>query len=450
MEKSNNTLFKPDCETPIAAGIRQTLSAIVGPKNCEITEEVIKLAEPERGKELTLTDRICPGAIIRIRHNGNSGVITRTFAYRFIHPQTGKYTKSTFGQFPDMSLEQARIIWAELDRKYRSGTLFPVSTTHGLCNPSKSFNEAFETWIESSVEGSQEHVNKTRARFENHVLPYLGNLPIASITVPMIIQTLEPLEKENKLETVRRIIGRIKDIFDKQVTLGIVQSHNVDAALKYYKKPKKQNLKAVDYRELPSVLNVIATASIDVQTQCLMLFQIHTMVRPVEAVRAKWCDIDLEQCLWIFINRKDAGQSHNTGVIEPHKVPLSTHVMAIIQYMRQLQSLLGKSQYLFPNLGNEVDNHMSSQTCNNVLKKNGFKDKQHAHGFRTNASTIMNTFGMNFDLIEKSLSHVEQSEVRRAYNRADYIEKRRELHQWWSDYVESQFKGNYPTFSLKK
>jgi hypothetical protein len=31
---------------------------------------------------------------------------------------------------------------------------------------------------------------------------------------------------------------------------------------------------------------------------------------------------------------------------------------------------------------------------------------------------------------------VDKNEVRRAYNRAQYIERRRELMKWWSEHIE--------------
>ena len=39
------------------------------------------------------------------------------------------------------------------------------------------------------------------------------------------------------------------------------------------------------------------------------------------------------------------------------------------------------------------------------------------------------------DVIEADLAHVDKSEVRRAYNRGDYLEQRRPMMQWWADFV---------------
>ena len=59
------------------------------------------------------------------------------------------------------------------------------------------------------------------------------------------------------------------------------------------------------------------------------------------------------------------------------------------------------------------------------------------HGFKSITSTVLNEFIFDTDVIEAALAHVIGSEVRAAYNRAEYLEQRREIMQWWSDHIET-------------
>lgn len=70
---------------------------------------------------------------------------------------------------------------------------------------------------------------------------------------------------------------------------------------------------------------------------------------------------------------------------------------------------------------------MNSQTANAALKRIGYGGKLVAHGLRSIASTALNEAGFNADVIESALAHSDRNEVRRAYNRALYLQKRREL-----------------------
>jgi len=54
------------------------------------------------------------------------------------------------------------------------------------------------------------------------------------------------------------------------------------------------------------------------------------------------------------------------------------------------------------------------------------------------ASTIMNErSGARAEVIERQLAHKERNMVRRAYNHAEYLDERRQLMQWWSDYLDN-------------
>ena len=48
---------------------------------------------------------------------------------------------------------------------------------------------------------------------------------------------------------------------------------------------------------------------------------------------------------------------------------------------------------------------------------------------------MLNEDGFDKDLIEAALSHVDKNTVRSAYNRAEYLDRRRIMMQWWSDYI---------------
>ncbi|OYZ39078.1 MAG: hypothetical protein B7Y16_10060 [Methylotenera sp. 24-45-7] len=65
----------------------------------------------------------------------------------------------------------------------------------------------------------------------------------------------------------------------------------------------------------------------------------------------------------------------------------------------------------------------------------GYKGKMTVHGFRAVASTILNENGFRSDVIEKQLAHSESNQSRRAYNRAQYIPERKNMMNWWSDYL---------------
>ena len=72
-----------------------------------------------------------------------------------------------------------------------------------------------------------------------------------------------------------------------------------------------------------------------------------------------------------------------------------------------------------------------------AMYRMGYHGRATVHGFRATASTILNEKGYRSDVIELLLAHVEKNQVRAAYNRAEYLDERREVLQWWADYLDS-------------
>ena len=120
---------------------------------------------------------------------------------------------------------------------------------------------------------------------------------------------------------------------------------------------------------------------------------------------------------------------------EDEKSPHDTLTPQTLALVEVLQSMRGQSEYLFQSHGSPKK-HANSQTANMALKRMGFAGELVSHGLRALASTTLNEQGFDPDVIESALAHIDKNEVRRAYNRAEYLERRRILMCWWSKHIE--------------
>lgn len=82
---------------------------------------------------------------------------------------------------------------------------------------------------------------------------------------------------------------------------------------------------------------------------------------------------------------------------------------------------------------------MSEASINQVSKRIGYGGELTGHGFRNSLSTILPEKGYDSAWIEIQLAHIDKNNIRGAYNHAKYIYKRRDMMQWYSNYV--LFKG---------
>lgn len=124
----------------------------------------------------------------------------------------------------------------------------------------------------------------------------------------------------------------------------------------------------------------------------------------------------------------------------PQTIPLSQQAIAIL---KQAKELFGETGLIFPGI-RQGSLQLSQNTMLYALYRLGYHSKATIHGFRATFSTIANESGFDSDIIEKALAHEERNKVRAAYHRSEYIEQRRELMQWWADYLDKAFQ-NVPT-----
>jgi hypothetical protein len=66
----------------------------------------------------------------------------------------------------------------------------------------------------------------------------------------------------------------------------------------------------------------------------------------------------------------------------------------------------------------------------------GYRGKMTGHGFRGVASTILHENGFKHEHIELQLAHTKRDEVSAAYDYSKHLAKRREMMQWWADYLD--------------
>jgi len=155
------------------------------------------------------------------------------------------------------------------------------------------------------------------------------------------------------------------------------------------------------------------------------------MTRPIESATARWEDIDRDKKVWVI-------PAERMKMKKPHTIPLTPQTLALLDV---ISAMSGNQEYLFPSHRNPKS-HANSQSANMALKRMGFAGELVSHGLRALASTTLNEQGFDPDVIEAALAHIDKNEVRRAYNRAEYIERRRVLMCWWSEHIEQAAAGN--------
>ena len=396
----------------------------------KLTDTEIKSTKPT-DKEINLFDG--DGLILRIAPLSKGG--KKNWYFRYAVPVSKKRTKMSLGTYPHLTLARARALRDEYLSLLANGINPQVHNTqkaNALKDATEhTFQAVAKKWLDEKVKTSgisQDHANDIWRSLERNIFPTLGDTPIKEIRPKMLKQHLDPIEKRGVLETLRRIISRLNEIFRYAATEELIEFNPADNLAQRFSKPKKQNMPALPPTELPRFLTVLNNASVRMETRLLIEWQLLTWVRPGEAVRARWADIDTDNSMWNI-------PSDFMKMKKPHKVPLSKEALRVLDSMKAIS---GHREWVFPSIKAPL-NHMHEQTANAAIIRMGFGGELVAHGMRSIARTAAEESGkFRTDVLEAALAHSKKDEITAAYNRAEYLAERVVLMQWWSDYVSSQ------------
>ncbi|CDN00382.1 TPA: tyrosine-type recombinase/integrase [Klebsiella quasipneumoniae] len=114
-----------------------------------------------------------------------------------------------------------------------------------------------------------------------------------------------------------------------------------------------------------------------------------------------------------------------------HLVPLSTQALDLLN---ELKIMTGNYRHVFPGR-NDPNKPMSEASINQVIKRLGYGGRVTGHGFRHTFSTNLHEKGYDSAWIEIQLAHVDKNSIRGTYNHAQYIDKRREMLEFYSSYI---------------
>ncbi|HFU6593136.1 TPA: integrase domain-containing protein [Klebsiella variicola] len=396
----------------------------------KLTDTEIRSTKPA-DKEINLFDG--DGLILRIAPLSKGG--KKNWYFRYAVPVSKKRTKMSLGTYPHLTLARARALRDEYLSLLANG-IDPQVHNNDKANALKNATEhtlqtVARKWLDEKVKTSgisQDHAEDIWRSLERNIFPSLGSVPINEIRPKLLKQHLDPIEQRGVLETLRRIISRLNEIFRYAATEELIEFNPADNLGQRFSKPKKQNMPALPPSELPRFLVALTNASIRLETRLLIEWQLLTWVRPGEAVRARWADIDIDNSMWNI-------PAEFMKMKKPHKVPLSKEALRVLESMKAIS---GHREWVFPSIKDPL-NHMHEQTANAAIIRMGLGGELVAHGMRSIARTAAEESGQfRIDVLEAALAHSKKDEIIAAYNRAEYLAERVVLMRWWSNFVQAK------------
>lgn len=334
---------------------------------------------------------------------------------------TGKYKTHTFGRYPEIGLAKARLLNSEFKDKLAGG----------MVGKSSTFDEVKADWYKHHLPKLKniKHKQQVQYRLDNYVSPIIGSMPIDAIKRVDLVKVVQSVQALHIIETAHRVGTHIRQVFDYAMDIGKVEIHAANGLSRVLQTPKTKHMNCIAIEDASKLFNAINTYDEPITRHGLLLSAL-TFVRSNELRYMEWSEIK-DKRFWVI-------PAERMKMKIPHVVPLSDYALSVLQ---EIEVFTGDYKYVFQSP--KRPNHpVSENTLLFALYRLGYRGIMTIHGFRALASTVLNEQSpFSHDVIERQLAHKETDLVRAAYNRAEYLDDRIKLMDWWSNWVNASLKS---------
>jgi len=364
-------------------------------------------------------------------------------SWRLKYRHSGREKLLTFGQFPALSLPDARARREAAKAALRDG-IDPGAPVHAT---DRTFYAVALAWHAlHAPHWSTTHAADVLASLQRDVFPAIGAKPIDAIAPPDLLNAIRSVELRGCGQTARRIRQRCSAIFGMAIAEGWCTTNPAATIAQALLPPKltqphpaltqiescRELLRACDRIAGPE--DIVALAS---------RFLALTAVR-LDAVRGmRWSEIEDGggAAVWrVPPGRMKLARAKKDEESFAHLVPLSAPALEVL---RQASLHFAPSNEAMPSGGlvfarTDRISPISERAIGDLYACAGFAGRHVPHGWRAAFSTIMNErMPEHRDAIDLALAHAGRGKVEGAYNRAQLLRQRRELFEAWGALLTS-------------
>lgn len=384
-----------------------------------------------------------------------------TKVWRLRYRLYSKQEKVTLGHYPSFSLAEARV-WRDECKSLVKRGLSPMALKRGDEIPShctlavrelgqqfvdKWCSEAVEdvrrkevekqvdnsvgkfilVWYEAIVKPqNKKHANVLRV-INKDVIPAIGYIQVDEVTVTDILNITDKIKNRGSDQMALQTRNMLKRFFSYAIARQKTKFNPAAAIEGRFIAQASSRDVALTADEIGRLLRSIYQSSMRRSNKLALHLLMLTMVRKTQLTEARWDEIDFDNAIWIIDGER----------MKKKKTQIVALSVQAIEMLKEQKELASGSEWVFPSR-NTLNKPISATSLNHTIRTLDLDIQQFViHDFRRTASTHLHEAGFNSDWIEKCLAH-EIGGIRGVYNKAQYADQRREMLQWWANFVDAQ------------
>ncbi len=384
------------------------------------------------------------GLFLRVDPNGGRFWIQRVT----IH---GKRREIGLGGFPVVGLGDARkAALANKQLAYAGGD--PLAERRKT-RETLTFTQAVERYLAAKLDEfrNEKHKKQWQATLDTYARPVLGDMPLPSITVADVLRVLEPIWA-TKTKTASRLRGRIESVLSWATVAGHRTGDNParwkgnlsEMLAKPSKVAKADNQPALALGDVARWWHDLAQR----EGMAAKALQFLTLCasRSGEVRGMTWDEIDFGGAATLATSATWTIPASRMKAEREHRVPLTAEALALLQSLPRLD---GNPLVFFAPKGGKLSDMTLSAVMRRMQEtevkagREGFLDPRNKrpavpHGLRSTFRQWAAERGYARDMAEIALAHFIGSDVERAYQRSDMLERRRAMMADWAGFLRGE------------
>ncbi len=400
-----------------------------------LTDRTIRDAKP-KSTVYRLRDGnvVCRGFGVTIAPSG-----TKTFFLSYTSPEDGKRKQVSIGQFPAMSLKEARLKAGGLREAVNSGQDLAIEKKQAIASRMAqrtlgTLGDLIDLYVADLEEDGKRTASEVRRIKGKDIPPALLMRPAHLITKDDVLDTLTPIAQRGALVHSDNVRAYLRAAFELGLNAESMTrwrgkapkfnlQHNPVATVKKSVSRKPRGMRALSSGEIQQLWHT------DLLTKPMLLalkLLLATGQRVEEVLHATWAEFDTTQKLWIIPGERRKTRGTTT---EPHIVPLTDFHLNLLE---EIKRETGHNKYLFPAQGGAAPRRYDALT--NAVRKyvaasgvESFSPRDMRRTFKT----IAGSMGISLELRNRLQGHALTDVGSVHYDRYDYLtEKRAAMAAW--------------------
>lgn len=406
----------------------------------QLTDKGIKATKPSE-KTIMLPDG--EGLYLRVQPSGS-----KTWVY--VYETHGKQRRMGLGEYPTVTLAKAREL-AEDARKLRADKKDPLDERERIAAEEQKAKEKAKTntvkllaheWAFNDLSSRKDGGLEALRALEKDAWPVIGEMAPEDVRAVHIVQIIDQIKERKRTRTTSVVFALLRQLFCWATVRELIQRDPMYGLKKsQICAPSSPCDRAFTDAEIRFLVPRIEGET-NRRALLFFLLMLATGNRPGETILADWSEVNWEKAEWLIPAAHRKGNNRNPAT--DHLVYLSDFALSVLV---SLKALAGDNPLIFPKSTTRsmrqlfTDRQTDPATAKrgrrklntNLLPSGGYWTP---HDIRRTVRTLLARLGVDRDVAEKYIGHVEGDKIVKTYNLYEYAVERQEAAEKLGNFLE--------------